>query len=90
MSFTPIIILLLFLGTVFIVRDLVRLSVACPKQKVIYRFVPRTFNEEIESPVSVTDIFKTMFSQPSPWIRSIRDYDQRKTEEINKYFITQI
>ncbi len=57
---------------------------------VVYRYIPRTFEEEQWDPVSVTDIFQTMFSQPSPWVGSIRNYDRRKQEKINKYFVSQL
>jgi hypothetical protein len=58
--------------------------------KVVYRYIPRTFEEEQMDPVLVTDIFQTMFSQPSPWIGSIRNYDRRRQEKINKYFVNQL
>ncbi len=57
---------------------------------VVYRYIPRTFEEEQWDPISVTDIFQTMFSQPSPWVGSIRNYDRRKQEKINKYFVNQL
>ena len=41
------------------------------KQKIIYKYIPRTLAEEEEDPVYVSEIFKTMFTQPSVWIDSI-------------------
>ena len=41
-------------------------------------------------PVYVSDIFKTMFTQPSPWVGEVNDVDTRKREQINKYFISQM
>lgn len=58
--------------------------------EIIYRYIPRTFAEEKEQPVYVSEIFDTMFSQPSPWIISLRNYDERKQEKINQYFISQM
>ena len=60
------------------------------ERNVVYRYIPRTFEEEQENPVSVSDIFKTMFSNPSPWVNSLRTYDIGKQELINKYFISQL
>ena len=40
-------------------------------QKIIYKYLPRTLKEQEESPVFVSEIFKTMFTQPSVWIDSI-------------------
>jgi len=58
--------------------------------KIIYRYIPRTFEEEQVDPIPVSDVFETMFSQPDPWVTSMRYYDVRKQENINRYFITQL
>jgi hypothetical protein len=57
--------------------------------QVIYKYIPRTLEEEEEQPIYVSQIFKTMFTQPSVWINSIQDDYFRKQEDINKYFISQ-
>ena len=59
-------------------------------QKIIYKYLPRTLEEEQTEPVYVTQIFKTMFTQPSVWIDSTYQDTIRRTEAINKYFITQL
>lgn len=87
--FKNILILLIFIGIIFIVIDLVKTEKVCPKNKVIYRFIPRTLDEELNSPAFVTDIFRTMFTQPSPWIRSIDNMMLRKREDVNQFFISQ-
>lgn len=90
MKYKEILIFLLFMGILFIVVDIVKATFKCKEQKVVYRFLPKTYEEEWESPVSVTDIFDTMFSQPSPWIGSIGTYRRKKQESVNKYFISQV
>lgn len=82
-------ILLIFFGIIFIVISLTNTSNQCPPPKIIYKYIPRTFEEEQNEPVYVSDIFKTMFTQQSPWVRSIEDLKQKKTTSINKYFISQ-
>lgn len=57
--------------------------------KIIYKYIPRTLEEEELDPIYVSQIFASMFSQPSVWIDSINADDKRKTEQINKYFISQ-
>ena len=57
--------------------------------QVIYKYIPRTLEEEETQPIYVSQIFKTMFTQPSVWINSIQDDYFRKQEDINKYFISQ-
>jgi len=60
------------------------------QQKIIYRYIPRTWAEEADEPAMPSDIFSTMFSQPSTWIGGINDLDTRKKEGINQYFVSQI
>ena len=59
------------------------------EQKVIYKYLPRTLEEEETEPIFVSQIFSPMFTQPSVWIDSIYEDDKRKTETLNKYFISQ-
>jgi hypothetical protein len=35
----------------------------------------------MKAPVSVSDIFKTMFSQPSPWVASDQYYEPKQVVE---------
>lgn len=84
-----ILILFLIFGVILIIIELTRVDRQCPKQKIIYRYIPRTFDEEQDEPVYVTDIFKTMFTQPTAWVRGVNDYDFRKKEEVNKFYVSQ-
>jgi hypothetical protein len=59
-------------------------------EKVIYRYIPRTLEEEEKEPAYVSEIFASMFTQPSTWIGSVNDLDTRKKELINQYFVSQI
>ena len=85
-----IILTILFIGILLISISIVKDSGYCQKERIIYRYIPRTFENEQTNEVSVTDIFNVMFNQPSPWIASINDVDFRKQEAINKYFISQV
>ena len=60
------------------------------KQNVVYKYIPRTFKEDEESPIFVSEIFKTMFTQPSVWIDSINKDQDRMKEKIDKFFISQM
>lgn len=60
----------------------------CDK-KIIYKYLPRTLEEEQTEPIFVSEIFSSMFTQPSVWIDSIYEDDKRKTQLLNKYFISQ-
>ena len=65
-------------------------TVSNVEQKVVYRYIPRTLEEEMETPIYISEIFKTMFSQPSTWIDSTDDDAIRRKENMNKYFISQM
>ena len=90
MYYRGILTAILFFGIMLIVIDMVRTSNQCPTQKIIYRYIPRTFEEEQLEPVYPSDIFKTMFTQPSTWIGQTNDLDTRRKEAINQFFISQI
>ena len=92
MFYKAAIALILFFGILFIITNIIYIQagLAEKKPKIIYRYIPRTFEEEQEDPIAVSDVFETMFSQPSPWVGSIRIYDRRKQEKINRYFVSQL
>ena len=84
--------LVIFVGILFISIEIVKIQSDFYKEepRIIYKYIPRTFEEEQQDPISVSDIFEVMFSQPSPWVSSVRIYDREKQEKINKYFVTQM
>ena len=90
--YKAVIILLIFFGILFISIDYIRIysGLVDKTPKIEYRYIPRSFEEEQLEPIFVSELFETMFSQPSPWILSVKEYDQRKQENINKYFINQL
>ena len=88
--FKGFITILLIVGIVFLtVYFMSRAEVAQCDKKIIYKYIPRTLEEEETEPIFVSQIFAPMFTQPSVWIDSIYEDDKRKTENLNKYFISQ-
>ena len=83
------IIMLLFIGILFITINIVKNANTCNGQQIIYRYIPRTFIEDQNEPVFVSDIFSSMFNQQSPWIRGMQDLDVAHQEKINNYFVSQ-
>jgi hypothetical protein len=59
---------LLFLGLALIFIGFIRANRHCPPLKIQYRWVPRSFVEEQQSPVPVTDIFASMFYDSTAFI----------------------
>lgn len=90
--YKALVIIIIFVGLMMIIIDVARINAGLvdKEPKIIYRYVPRTFEEEELSPVYVTDIFGVMFSSPDSWLTSIKSYDERKQEKINQYFVTQM
>ena len=83
--------LFLILGIILIVIYInINAQVLKIQEKVVYKYIPRTLVEEEESPIYVSQIFKTMFSQPSTWIDSIDADAIRRQEQLNNYFVSQI
>ena len=60
------------------------------KQNIVYKYIPRTVEEDESSPIFVSEIFKTMFTQPSVWIDSINIDQDRMKEKIDKFYISQM
>lgn len=85
----PIMAIIIFIGILLITIAIVKNEQQCPQQQIIYRYIPRTFDEEQAEPVYASDIFRTMFEQQSPWVASITDLSARKREAVNNYFISQ-
>ena len=72
--------ILIFLGFVIIIVDYVKKSTKnkCPQNKIIYKYIPRSFNDQQDDPVMVSEIFDELFKQPTPWISSIGSKNQRE------------
>lgn len=85
-----LLLLLLLVGIILVIVELVRSQKTETVEKIIYRYIPRTFDEEQNEPVYPSDIFNAMFTQPSTWIGETTDLDTRKRESINRFFISQM
>lgn len=86
-----LLLLLLLIGFVFVVIGYVKTGKRCPPRRIEYRYTPRNFVEEQESPTPVTDIFAKMFFESSPFIsHSTRPLPPpTQQSDINKFFISQ-
>ena len=51
-----------------IIIGVTRNSVECPPKEIKYVYIPRTFEQEQEDPVPISDLFGKMFEEPSPWV----------------------
>jgi hypothetical protein len=87
---TTLLVVCVMCGIVCITINLVKLNYPEPKKEVIYRYIPKTFDEQQKDLPNVSEVFKSMFTEQTPWVESVMTYDKRNHEAINKYFISQI
>lgn len=59
--------LLLLSGFTLLISGFLNQKYTPPQPKVEYRFIPRTFQEEQQNPVKISDVFSNMFSDPAPY-----------------------
>ena len=85
-----LLIILCMLALIFISISLTQINFKCPKKEIIYKYIPKkTIDAQFEDNYP-TDLFKAMFTQTSPWVQTLMDYDREKSEYVNKYFISQL
>ena len=73
LSIRTLIIVLLFLAFIMIVIDVTKMNYKCPPNKIEYRYIPRSFEDEQENVVPLNKVFGKMFNNPSPWINSFTE-----------------
>lgn len=85
-----IIILLAFIGIIALVVGYVNQLKQCPPPKVEYRYIPRSFEEDQNDPAKVSQLFRTMFEMPTPWIAGYRlGFIRPNINRLNKFNISQ-
>ena len=84
-----IIVLLIFLGILLMTINIVKDQNKCQKKEIVYKYIPRTDNEFQQFLEYPSDIFDDMFTQPSPWVSSIKDIDEKELDSMKKYFTSQ-
>ena len=86
-------IVILFFGVIAIICitvNLVNLNKRCVREQVTYKYMPKKIMDQQFEDNMPSEIFRTMFTQTSPWIASVMDFDREKSANVNAYFISQI
>lgn len=86
--FICVFLLLLFLAIV-IGYTLAQITNKCVKEEIVYRYIPRKILDQQYDNAVATDFYKSMFTSADTWAYWL-DYDDRKKEATNKYFISQL
>jgi hypothetical protein len=70
MNWKNIFIVFIFLLVIMIVIEITKKITLsrCSVEKVKYRYLPRTFNEEMDEQPPIKDIYRNMFNNRDPWI----------------------
>jgi len=84
-----VIIIITFFGVISMVVGYINQIKKCPPPKVEYRYIPRTFQEDQENPVKISELFNTMFVEPTPWLHGLSGSSGVKNAELNRYYISQ-
>lgn len=83
-----LILILTFLGILSVAIGYINQLQKCPPPKIEYRYIPRTFQQDQDNPVKVTELYNTMFTEPTPWIRSLTGSVTKNTDT-NRYYVSQ-
>ena len=83
-----LVVILMFAGIISIVIGYINQAKKCPPPKIEYRYIPRTFQQDQDNPVKVSELYHTLFTQPTPWIRGVLS-THTKNSDVNRYFISQ-
>jgi hypothetical protein len=84
-----LIMMLTFIGIIFVVIGYVNQIKKSPPPTVEYRYIPRSFTEDQEHPVKISELFNTMFVEPTPWLHGMTLSSGVKSGELNRYYISQ-
>ena len=56
----------------------------CAEPKVEYRYIPRTFEQEQDDPVKVSQLFNSMFTDQSVWMSGYRLGGTTSRKDVHK------
>ena len=85
-----IIVMLTVIGVIGLIIGYINQIKTCPPPRVEYRYIPRSFEDDQNDPVKITQLFKNMFEQPTPWLMGTRlGYIKPNIFKINRFNISQ-
>jgi hypothetical protein len=85
-----IVILLAFIGIVALIVGYVNQLKQCPPPKVEYRYIPRSFEEDQNDPTKVSQVFRKMFEEPTPFLQGYRlGFIRPNINRLNRFNISQ-
>lgn len=82
-----LVLILMFMAFLSITIGYVNQTKVCPPAKIEYRYIPRTFDQEQNEPVKISQLFNSMFVEPTPWVRDLGIKPSQS--DLNRYFVSQ-
>lgn len=76
---------LLFIGLIFVVTGYIQSNQQCPPPVVVYRYIPRTFEEEQDNPAPLMSVFGKMFEEPDQYMK-YRGYAMNVPKSVESRF----
>ena len=85
MNLRKISLILFFIAVICIVYSLTKSYNKCPKPKIEYRYINKTFDQQQSTPLELNKVFGPLFNGPSPWVGySLEDSEMSDFENISQ------
>lgn len=81
--------LLIAIGSFCVIIDMLRLNRTCPPAKTVYKYIPRSFDQEQDNPLRPSQVFGKMFTAPDPWISGVGVDTTKPRRSYNEFWISQ-
>lgn len=88
-GFKKILMLLLIIGLVMLFIGYQQEKSLSPFPQIIYKYIPKSYYDEMYQNTPVTSIFSKMFNNASPWMSAKPGYDQRSDIYTYNHFTKQ-
>lgn len=63
-----LVIVLFVIGITLVLNGYYRNTMQCPSERIVYRYIPKSFAQEQLDSVKVSDIFQPMFRDADPGV----------------------
>ena len=72
------IVLFLIVGIILITMEVTKSKYQCPGPQIKYKYLPRTYEEEMDNYIYPSMVYGNMFESSSPWATSFDLFPRRK------------
>lgn len=83
-----VLIILILIGIIIVIISILKDIIKCNNNKIVYNYIPQTYEDEKNSLMYTDDIYKVLYSRPSNWIESINNYEIKEYNNIINFMKT--